>query len=234
MATSVLDGASIPQLADNGVIDKQLASILGQYVTGPGGLKDAATAKGLYMYYRQPNGDITLSPCFMTDMLRYMMEGWTPLPKYGKFRLNDWYHEHMYEVLLQKGGEAEFTKDQATELRFGFPPNPEPGHGHIVPGCGLILGQRESFDFQEKRGRDELDPKREHRHDSTCYGEEGWDPTFPQFTGEEKSFACQFCGDNHVSKKALDSHVSVMHQSQIAAHSTALALADAIKSANKN
>lgn len=208
-------------------ISPELASALQAHFAGPGGLRDAAKGRGTYMYYRKPNGEIGLSPAFITDMVRYMMEGWIPLAKYGRIKLCQYYHENQYEVLFQRGGVAEMTKEQATELRFHLRPT-------RIPTCGLVVGQIESTAFQESRGREEIVIGRTHGHDAVCF-EDSPILEFPQFSdGNPQSYECEFCGDIHTSRKGRDSHIRVMHRDQLAAHATAQALASAIASATKD
>lgn len=223
MSAQMIDAEATPQLAvPDAILSPELSSILATYVTGPGGLKSAAKARGMYMYYRKPNGDIGTGLAFMTDMLRFMMEGWTPLTKYGYFKLGEYYQENQYEVLLQKGGAHEFTYEQANELRFHLnPPS--------IPGCGLTVGQAEPFMFQVDRGADEPTVGKLHRHDEICF-ESGTVAHFPQFdSGAPKVYACDFCSEEHTSLKGRNSHVHVMHKDQLASYATAQALTNAIK-----
>lgn len=226
MPARMLDADSIPQLNDPGSepsITPEIAAVL---ATVSGGLKDAAKARGMYLYYRKPNGEIGLSPGYITDMLRYMQENWIPLTKYGYVKLSERYQEYPYEALLQKGGAAEFTKEQAIALRFHInPPR--------VPGCGLLVGQVEPFMFQVEHGLEDPIPGRLHKHDDRCFSE-GFVPEFPQFKdGTPEVYECDFCGDVHTTRKGLQSHITVMHRDQLAAHATSEALAQAIVQATK-
>lgn len=200
----------------------ELAAILSQFMGGSAGLKGAMKALGMYQYYRQPNGYITVSPAFGTDMLRYMMEGWTPLTRYGRFKLNQHVHEHKFEWLFQKSGQLEVPIAQLIEEGFHT-------RETKVPGCGLWMGKPESYEFQSARMRENIIPNLSHKHDAQCY-EEGWVVKFPQFSQEmPESFPCQFCSDVGTTEKALERHVSIAHKDRVAAYSTANAIASALK-----
>lgn len=200
----------------------ELAAILSQFMGGTAGMKGAMKALGMYQYYRQPNGYVTVSPAFGTDMLRYMMEGWVPLTKYGRFKLNQHVHENKFEWLFQRNGQLEVPIQQLIEEGFHT-------REMKVPGCGLWYGKPESYEFQSERMREDIVPNKSHIHDHQCY-EEGWVVTFPQFKQEmPQSFPCQFCSDVGTTEKALERHVSIAHKDRVAAFSTANAIAAALK-----
>lgn len=199
----------------------ELTSVLTQFMGGAGGMKGALKALGMYQYYRQPGGSIVLSPAFATDMLRYMMEGWVPLTKYGRIKLNQHNHENKFEWLFQRGGQGELTKEQLVEEGFHF-------RKTRVPGCGMWVQQTESHQFQEERMRDTIIVGRPHFHDTQCYAD-GWVVEFPQFqAGTPESYPCQFCSDVHTGQRALERHISISHKDRLAAFATANALTAAL------
>ena len=200
----------------------EFASLLQGFMGGAQGLKGAMKAMGLYQYYRKPNKEVTLSSAFGPDMMRYMMEGWIPLTKYGRLKLTQRSHEHRLEYLFQRHGEGELTRDQI--IGEGL------HKGKIrVPGCNMFVEQAESYEFQARRMREEIRQNPMHHHDAQCF-EEGWDVYFPQLelNPPDADIHCPYCLEPYNTPKAREQHVSVMHRDRLSAYATAEALASAL------
>ena len=142
-------------------------------------------------YYRQPNGWITVSPVTDLEQLRYMREGWTPLPHYGRFEMaTEYAANHPLEMLLMQGGAKELCVDQI--LANGLHLNPP-----LVPTCLQLFTQ-----FHK-------------RHLASCWA--GAQPArFPQLEGmtDLGPFPCRFCGDEKPTVKVRDQHENVKHRTE--------------------
>ena len=142
-------------------------------------------------YYRQPNGWITVSPVTDLEQLRYMREGWTQLPHYGRFEMaTEYAADHPLEMLLMQGGAKELCVDQI--LANGLHLNPP-----LVPTCRQLFTQ-----FHK-------------RHLASCWAS-ARPAQFPQLEGMTTlgPFPCRFCGEDKPTVKVRDQHENVRHQTE--------------------
>src|ERR1051325_11083689 len=78
----------------------------------------SAAGAGDYLYFRQPNGDVTFADAGYGlhgggfERLKRMNEGWTPLDEYGRFNINHYTLSHPFEVLFLRGGARELSLKQ--------------------------------------------------------------------------------------------------------------------------
>lgn len=156
-----------------------------------------------HMYYRQPNGWITVGAATFIERARFMGEGWQPLDAYGRFDMaNVWSANNPHVTLFQFGGAKEMPLDQII------------AHGYyhkapLVPTCGMALTER-------------------HKHDGFCY-QDARPARFPQLedVAIEGPFACHFCNRNDLATpEALHQHEMVAHKKEKESILTGSVLAD--------
>lgn len=183
----------------------------------PADFLTTGTGVGDYLYYRQPNGWITVSPVGKnnTDLHRYQDEGWVPLREYGQFDFpREYYAHHPFEVLFLRGGAAEMPLAQIKAL--GYDRNPP-----RLPRCNLALGEEHSG------------PTRRPIHFDRCWM--GAQPVvFPQLDGVPQAVvpACEFCDrDDFTSVKGREQHMRVLHVEELREISAAREMAKGMREA---
>jgi hypothetical protein len=77
---------------------------------------------GLFMYWRNSRGWIIIAPGWATEIEEYTMRDFQPLPKYGRFKLEEIPKHQRYTRILERGGAKEFPIDQIVAL--GWVDNP--------------------------------------------------------------------------------------------------------------
>lgn len=178
----------------------------------------AGNSIGDYIYYRQPNGWLTVNEFGKGNsiMHRYQDEGWVPLMRqYGAFDFpKEYYVHHPFEVLFLRGGAHEMPIAQIKAL--GYDRNPP-----LLPRCNLALGAEHS----KPTGRP--------LHYDRCWM--GARPVqFPQLEGVdlERVPICEFCErDDFATKKGREQHMRVMHVEELREISTAREMAKGMREA---
>ena len=145
-------------------------------------------------YYRQPNGDITISPITRMERLKYAEEGWEYLEAYGAFDMTPYVANHKFEGLLMFGGAHELTTRQLIETGMYFNPP-------LVPTCHQHI-------TQYHRG-----------HTAACW--RGAKPAvFPQLKDVPQEqlgpFICEFCQHQIPTARGVAQHQSVAHKDELA------------------
>lgn len=178
----------------------------------------AGNSIGDYIYYRQPNGWITVNEFGKNNsiMHRYQDEGWTPLHReYGVFDFpKEYYIHHPFEVLFLRGGAIEMPVAQIKAL--GYDRNPP-----ILPRCNLALGAEHS------------QPTKRTLHYDRCWMQ-ARPVVFPQLEGVEIEAVagCEFCErDDFATKKGREQHMRVMHLEEMREIATAREMAQGMRDA---
>lgn len=146
------------------------------------------TKGGLWGYYRQPNGWITVAITTEIETVHYIKEGWTPLPQYGGVEMTSKYAaDHPFEPLFIAGGAKELSIEQIRETGLYLDPP-------LVPACGRRLSQYHK------------------RHAPECW--RGAKPVvFPQLEGLDLEPArCRHCDNEYPTEAARDQHETVSHK----------------------
>lgn len=156
-----------------------------------------------HMYYRQPNGWITVQAATMIERAKFSDRGWTPLMEYPVFDMaHVWCADNPLATLFQFGGAKELPLDQIIEMGFYYNPP-------VAPACRMAITER-------------------HNHSRECY--RGAKPVvFPQLEGVgiEGPFQCRFCDRApHPTAKARAQHEEVAHKDERASIRTGETLAD--------
>lgn len=86
----------------------------------PADTKLRAMRGGQYIYYRQPNGWITMGSGQKMDASNYQEGGWVPLPKYKTFVLDHVSINHPLDHLFRNGGAKELPLDQLIEEGWAY------------------------------------------------------------------------------------------------------------------
>lgn len=172
---------------------------------------------GDYIYYRQPNGFLTMGHVGKNNiqMHKYQDEGWTPLRDYGQFDFpKPYYVDHPFEVLFLRGGAHEMSLEQIRALGYDRTPP-------ILPRCNLALGA-------EHAG-----PTGRPLHFQRCWmGAQA--VVFPQLEGVEiiQVPRCEFCERNDfTSARAREQHMRVLHVEELREISTAREMAAGVRDA---
>ena len=144
-----------------------------------------------HMYYRQPNGWITMAAGTMIERAKFSERGWEPLREYGMFDMgNVWCADNPLTTLFQFGGAKELPLDQVIEMGFYF-------NAPLVPTCRQAVTEL-------------------HNHSRDCYI--GARPAeFPQLKGVkiDGPFTCTFCDRSPLpTRKALQQHEQVAHKDE--------------------
>lgn len=175
-------------------------------------------AVGDYIYYRQPNGWLTMGHVGKNNIQlhKYQDEGWTPLREYGRFDFPiPYYVDHPFEVLFLRGGAGEMSLEQIRALGYDkTPPR--------LPRCNLALG------------KEHVGPTGRPLHFERCWlGAQV--VVFPQLDGVEPLVvpACEFCErDDFTSVRAREQHMRVLHIEELreikAAREMAAGMRDAV------
>lgn len=159
-------------------------------------------------YYRQPNGDITVSQISPMERMAYIEDGWEWLRQYGTFDMTSEYAaNHPYELLFMLGGAKEMPESQVVEMGFNI-------HPPKIPTCKMALTGRHK------------------RHSANCTPYIS--VVFPQVTSVTP-YPCSFDDCTRATpegafsnKKALAQHESVMHKEAIGITRTGEVLGDSI------
>lgn len=143
-------------------------------------------------YYRQPNGDITISPVTRMEKLKYEERGWEHLARYGAFDMTPYVANHKFEGLLMMGGVHELSTRQLIETGMYFnPPR--------VPTCKQHITQY-------------------HRaHTSQCWvgAKLAVFPQMKEVPSEQLGpFTCEFCDRRIPTAQGLAQHQSVAHRDE--------------------
>lgn len=144
-------------------------------------------ARPVYGYYRKPNGDIGVNVTSPMERLKYITEGWTPLPQYGLFDMTTGYAaDHPFEALFMHGGAHELSARQC--LANGF---------HVktpqYPRCKTMLSQNHK------------------KHGPTCLPL--IDVELPQIAGAE-TFPCDMCETVLPSARVKNKHERISHKQE--------------------
>lgn len=152
---------------------------------------------GDYIYFRQPNGWLTVAPVGKNsiDLHQYQDEGWAPLREYGGFDFpREYYTNHPFEVLFLRGGAHEMPVEQIKALGFDRRPP-------LLPRCTLALGDEHHA------------VTRRMVHFARCWM--GAQPVaFPQLAGTTPVAVpkCEFCErEDFTSAKGREQHMRVLH-----------------------
>ena len=165
---------------------------------------DIETRGGLWGYYRQPNGWITIAIVTPMEKMNYVNEGWQHLSQYGLVELTTKYAaDHPFETLFFHGGAKEMPVDQIQEMGFGLNPP-------VLPSCSQRLNQ-----YHKK-------------HSPSCWV--NMKPVkFPQLAGIElPSYPCHHCAEIRATEAGRESHETVVHKKDMGDLKMAEALAGAL------
>lgn len=83
--------------------------------------EDGVDARTVYMYWRKPDGMISVAPAWPSEYMLQVEQGFVPLSKYGQFTLSksslnpDMHHERGWRKILALGGGVEFPVEQILE-----------------------------------------------------------------------------------------------------------------------
>ena len=143
-----------------------------------------------YGYYRQPNGDITVSPITRLERIKYIERGWKSLEQYGAFDMTPYVANHPFEALFMFGGTHEMSAEQVLQTGLYMKPP-------MVPKCKQHI-------TQFHRG-----------HIPACWV--GAQPVeFPQMVTLPPErvgpFACRFCPRELPTREGREQHQTVAHQ----------------------
>jgi hypothetical protein len=144
-----------------------------------------------HMYYRQPNGWITVEAGTVIERAKFAERGWTPLRDYPMFDMGHvWCADNPLATLFQFGGAKELPLDQI--IAMGFYYNPP-----TAPVCRQPQTER-------------------HNHTRDCY--QGAQPVhFPQLEGVQIDgpFPCHFCDRMPLPTiQGLRQHEEVAHKAE--------------------
>ena len=158
-----------------------------------------------HMYYRQPNGWITVEAATLIERAKFQDRGWTPLMDYPRFDMGHvWCADNQLATLFQFGGAKELPLDQIVSMGF-----------HLNPPVALTCRQPIT----------EL-----HNHNRDCY--RGSKPVhFPQLEGVTipGPFPCRFCDRAPFPvEQARRNHEEVAHKDERASIRTGETLASSL------
>lgn len=169
---------------------------------------------GTEMYYRVPNGEVTIGRIGKdeSEKEKRKKEKWVPLEEYGSFKIQPYHMDHPFEVLFQRGGAKELSPRQVIDQGFYYRPP-------LVPRCKATVG--ESYKNTDGRAGHLGGLPTNTKHTDRCWV--GAKPAvFPQLeTTPAGPFACKWCSDETGEERlfaravGLRQHESVMHSDEI-------------------
>lgn len=174
----------------------------------------AQTERPVFGYIRKKNGDITVDALDTMTEIKYRLEGWEPLPQYGRFDLTiEYVANHPFELLFMRNGAAEMPVRQVIEMGFHLEfddVDEMRKRGLIIPGCLRAIDQNHR------------------RHTPNCWTQ-SYRVNFPQLEGvDARPWPCTMCARILPTKEARDQHETVMHQDEKSDMRSGNALAEAM------